>query len=106
MAIELEAPGTSHIEALDRVLDKGIVIDAWVQVSLVGIGLLTVQARIVVASIETYLQYADALTHAPLSTPAEAPHAPRRDERANPPVKRETLSRMDGHSLPLVWSLP
>ena len=46
---------------LDRVLDKGIVIDAWVRVSLVGIDLITVEARVVVASIDTYLKYSDAV---------------------------------------------
>jgi len=49
------------VDVLDRVLDKGIVIDAWVRVSLVGIDLLTVEARVVVASIDTYLRYADAI---------------------------------------------
>jgi hypothetical protein len=53
--------GTSLIDVLDRVLDKGIVIDAWVRVSLVGIDLVTVEARIVVASIDTYLRYAEAI---------------------------------------------
>lgn len=48
---------TSVIDVLDHVLDKGIVLDAWVRVSLVGIDLLTVEAHIVVASIETYLNY-------------------------------------------------
>jgi hypothetical protein len=43
------------------VLDKGIVIDAWVRVSLVGIDLITVEARVVVASIETYLKYSEAV---------------------------------------------
>jgi hypothetical protein len=43
------------------VLDKGIVIDAWVRVSLVGIDLITVEARVVVASIDTYLKYAEAV---------------------------------------------
>jgi hypothetical protein len=43
------------------VLDKGIVIDAWVRVSLVGIDLITVEARVVVASIDTYLKYSDAI---------------------------------------------
>jgi gas vesicle structural protein len=51
----------SLIDVFDRVLDKGIVIDAWVRMSLVGIDLLTVEARIVVASLATYLTYADAL---------------------------------------------
>ena len=53
--------GASIIDVLDRVLDKGIVIDAWVRVSLVGIDLLTVEARVLVASIETYKQQAQAV---------------------------------------------
>ena len=61
MPVERAAGGTSLIDVLDRVLDKGIVIDAWVRVSLVGIDLITVEARVVVASIETYLRYAEAL---------------------------------------------
>ena len=50
MAVERAAGGSSLIDVLDRVLDKGIVIDAWVRVSLVGIDLITVEARVVVAS--------------------------------------------------------
>lgn len=53
------------LEVLDRILDKGIVIDAWIRFSLAGIDFLTVEARIVVASIETYLEYARALTMIP-----------------------------------------
>ncbi|OBQ14914.1 MAG: gas vesicle synthesis protein GvpA [Aphanizomenon flos-aquae MDT14a] len=48
-------------EVIDRILDKGIVIDAWVRVSLVGIELLAIEARIVIASVETYLKYAEAV---------------------------------------------
>ena len=62
MAVVERSPGgASLIDVLDRVLDKGIIIDAWVRVSLVGIDLITVEARVVVASIDTYLRYADAL---------------------------------------------
>jgi gas vesicle structural protein len=61
MAVERVSGGSSLIDVLDRVLDKGIVIDAWVRVSLVGIDLITVEARVVVASIDTYLKYADAV---------------------------------------------
>ena len=46
---------------VDRILDKGIVIDAWVKVSLVGIELITIEARVVIASVETYLKYAEAV---------------------------------------------
>src|SRR2546426_309622 len=48
MPVERAAGGASLIDVLDRVLDKGIVIDAWVRVSLVGIDLITVEARVVV----------------------------------------------------------
>ena len=65
MAVERSPSGSSLIDVLDRVLDKGIVIDAWVRVSLVGIELVTVEARIVVASIETYLKYSEAVGLAP-----------------------------------------
>lgn len=61
MAVERAPAGTSLIDVLDRVLDKGIVIDAYVRVSLVGIDLVTVEARIVVAAIDTYLKYAEAV---------------------------------------------
>jgi hypothetical protein len=61
MTVERTAGGTSLIDVLDRVLDKGIVIDAWVRVSLVGIDLITVEARVVVASIDTYLKYSEAV---------------------------------------------
>ena len=61
MPVERTQGGSSLIEVLDRVLDKGIVIDAWVRVSLVGIDLITVEARVVVASIDTYLKYSEAV---------------------------------------------
>src|SRR5580693_1582863 len=79
MAVERTPSGSSLIDVLDRVLDKGIVIDAWVRVSLVGIDLVTVEARIVVASIDTYLKYSEAVgITAPVSRPREAlaPPAP------------------------------
>jgi len=65
MAVERSTGGTSLIDVLDRVLDKGIVIDAWVRVSLVGIDLITVEARVVVASIDTYIKYSEAVSAAP-----------------------------------------
>lgn len=59
MAVERAPAGTSLVDVLDRVLDKGIVIDAYVRVTLVGIDLIGVEARIVVASVETYLKYSN-----------------------------------------------
>ena len=71
--VERAPGGTSLIDVLDRILDKGIVIDAWVRVSLVGIDLVTVEARIVVASIDTYLKYSEAVgITSPVSRPREA----------------------------------
>ncbi|HZB44770.1 MAG TPA: gas vesicle structural protein GvpA [Pyrinomonadaceae bacterium] len=76
MAVERAPGGTSLIDVLDRVLDKGIVIDAWVRISLVGIDLITVEARVVVASIDTYLKYAEAVGLTPaVSRPALTPVA-------------------------------
>lgn len=63
MPLDNESSGPGLIDVLDRVLDKGIVIDAAVRVSVVGVELLSVDARVVVASIETYLRHADALAY-------------------------------------------
>ena len=59
--IQKSTDSSSLAEVIDRILDKGIVIDVWVKVSLVGIELLAIEARIVVASVETYLKYAEAI---------------------------------------------
>ena len=57
----LDRPAPSGLaDVIEIVLDKGIVIDAYVRVSLLGIELLTVDARIVVASVDTYLRFAEA----------------------------------------------
>jgi hypothetical protein len=53
--------GGGLAEVIDLILDKGLVIDAWVSVSLVGIEVIGIRARVVVASVETYLKYADAV---------------------------------------------
>jgi hypothetical protein len=61
MAVEKTMASSSLAEVVDRILDKGIVIDAWVRVSLVGIELLAIEARVVVAGVDTYLKYAEAV---------------------------------------------
>ncbi|MBU1874113.1 gas vesicle structural protein GvpA [bacterium] len=61
MAVEKTNSSSSLAEVIDRILDKGIVIDIWARVSLVGIELLAIEARIVIASVETYLKYAEAV---------------------------------------------
>ena len=69
MALKRAATQTSLVDMLDRVLDKGIVIDAWIRVSLVGLDLLQVEARIVVASINTYLTHAGPLESNTIAPP-------------------------------------
>ena len=61
MAMEKAMASSSLAEVVDRILDKGVVVDAWARVSLVGIELLAVEARVVVAGVETYLKYAEAV---------------------------------------------
>jgi gas vesicle structural protein len=55
-----ESGGLAEIVGL--ILDKGIVIDAWVKVSLIGIEVISIEARVVVASVDTYLRYAEAVS--------------------------------------------
>ncbi len=57
--VQMASTSSSVVDVLDRVLDKGIVIDAGVRASLVGIDILTVEARVNVASIETHLRDAE-----------------------------------------------
>jgi hypothetical protein len=58
----LDRPNAGTLaDVIDTILDKGLVIDAFVRVSLVGIELLTIDARIVVASVDTYLRFAEAV---------------------------------------------
>src|SRR3712207_1836603 len=66
--------GTGLYDVLDLILDKGIVVDAFVRVSLVGIELLTVDLRVVIASVDTYLRYAEGVERLNL----------RGDEKAEP----------------------
>src|SRR5213595_2675124 len=64
----LERPRPSGLaDVIDVILDKGLVIDAYVRVSVVGIELLTVDARIVVASVDTYLRFAEAVNRLNIS---------------------------------------
>jgi hypothetical protein len=58
----LERPRPSGLaDVVDIILDKGIVIDAYVRVALIGIEILTIDARIVIASVDTYLRFAEAV---------------------------------------------
>src|SRR5215217_5881301 len=58
----MERPRPSGLaDVIDIILDKGLVIDAYVRVSLIGIEILTIDARIVIASVDTYLRFAEAV---------------------------------------------
>jgi len=61
MTINKSLASSSLAEVIDRILDKGVVIDAFVRVALVGIELIAIEIRAVVASVETYLKYAEAV---------------------------------------------
>ena len=93
MAVERVSGGSSLIDVLDRVLDKGIVIDAWVRISLVGIDLITVEARVVVASIDTYLKYADAVGLTGLVSRPQLAEGETEEEEPEPVPPRPSVRR-------------
>jgi gas vesicle structural protein len=70
------APQASVAEVLDRILDKGIVIDAWLRVSVAGITVLDIDARVVVASIDTYLHRSEAIAGTAFARSAAAAGGP------------------------------
>jgi gas vesicle structural protein len=57
----LSKPILGLFELIDRILDKGLVIDAYVSITVIGIPLVVIRARIVVASLDTFLRYQDAM---------------------------------------------
>jgi len=89
------------MEVLDRVLDRGIVIDAWLRVSVVGLALVDVDARVVVASIRTYVRDGDAIAGQgmvsrpnPGAIPTKRPAAAaRRRARRRPSTPRRVMLR-------------
>jgi gas vesicle structural protein len=89
MPLEQDGECKSLIDVLDRILDRGIVIDTWVRVSLVGIDFITLEARVVVASIETYLRHAEALGASFQASPPPRRHELRPRLRALRSPRRE-----------------
>ncbi|WP_129115144.1 gas vesicle protein GvpA [Halegenticoccus tardaugens] len=86
-----ERPGSSSLaEVLDRILDKGIVIDIWARVSVVGIEILTVEARVVVASVDTFLHYA-----AEISKIEQATESGELEDLQDLEIKRSPAMRAD-----------
>jgi hypothetical protein len=77
------APRPSSLaDVLDVVLDKGIVIDAYVRVALLGVELVTIDARVVIASVDTYLRFAEAVDRLELAPAQEPVGLPELGERA------------------------
>ncbi|MEV6012942.1 gas vesicle protein GvpJ [Streptomyces sp. NPDC051976] len=66
--------GGGLVDVVDLILDKGLVIDIYVRVSLVGIELLTIDARIVIASVDTYLRFAEAVNRLDLARSGTETH--------------------------------
>ena len=83
---------TGLAEVVDLILDKGLVIDVYVRVALVGIELLTIDARIVVASVDTYLRFAEAVNRLDL-TQTELAGLPELQEQG---AKKETEGAIEG----------
>jgi hypothetical protein len=62
------APSPSGLaDVIDLILDKGLVIDAYIRISVIGIELITIDARIVIASVDTYLRFAEAVNRLDLT---------------------------------------
>jgi len=61
MAVGRGLASSTLVEVIDRILDKGLVIDFWLTVALIGIEIVSIEGRVVLASVETYLKYAEAM---------------------------------------------
>jgi gas vesicle structural protein len=92
------APNPSGLaDVLDLILDKGLVIDLYVRVSLVGIELLTVDARIVVASVDTYLRFAEAVNRLDLAQTSNNQTLPEFiDDLREGGAKKKTKGALEG----------
>jgi gas vesicle structural protein len=84
------APSPSGLaDVIDVILDKGLVIDAYVRVSVIGIEILTIDARIVIASVDTYLRFAEAVNRLDLTQTETAGLAELRDGGSGSKEKTE-----------------
>ncbi|NYJ03425.1 hypothetical protein HNR19_004123 [Nocardioides thalensis] len=93
----LERPAPSGLaDVVEIILDKGIVIDAYVRVSLVGIELLTVDARIVIASVDTYLRFAEATQRLNLGTAEGKDLGDALDDLRQGGAKKKTKGALEG----------
>ena len=94
------APSPSGLaEVLDLILDKGLVIDAYVRVAVIGIELVTIDARIVVASVDTYLRFADAVNRLDL-TQTELAGLPELQEKGSEEMTKGAIEGAEDKLLP------
>jgi gas vesicle structural protein len=94
----LERPRPSGLaDVIDIVLDKGLVVDAYVRVSLAGIELLTIDARIVIASVDTYLRFAEAVGRADIAESTGSQNLPELlEELPQRATKAKTRGAIEG----------
>ena len=93
----LERPAPSSLaDVIEIILDKGMVIDAYVRVSLVGIELLTIDARIVIASVDTYLRFAEATNRLDLGSAEGKDLGDALDDLRQGGAKKKTKGAIEG----------
>ena len=94
------APSPSGLaDVLDVILDKGLVIDAYVRVSVIGIEILTVDARIVIASVDTYLRFAEAVNRLDLQQ-TQLAGLPELQEKAGKKVTEDKIEKAEEKVVP------
>jgi hypothetical protein len=94
----LERPRPSGLaDVIDIILDKGLVVDAYVRVSLVGIELLVIDARIVIASVDTYLRFAEAVNRLDIANDGQAEGLPQlMESMTSGGAKSKTQGALEG----------
>ena len=94
------APSPSGlVDVVDLILDKGLVIDAYIRVSVIGIELVTIDARIVIASVDTYLRFAEAVNRLDL-TETELAGLPELQEKGAEEMTEGTIEGAEDKLLP------
>jgi gas vesicle structural protein len=89
--------GGTLADVIDIILDKGLVIDAYVRVSLIGIEILTIDARIVIASVDTYLRFAEAVNRLDLQAADDSQGLPElMDTVTSGGAKSKTQGALEG----------
>src|SRR3954467_2370150 len=94
----IERPRPSGLaDVIDIILDKGLVIDAYVRVSLVGIEVLPIDARIVIASVDTYLRFAEAVNRLDIANDGQSEGLPQiMEDMTSGGAKSKTEGALEG----------